>query len=152
MKYLLLLGVIALAGCQPTPTPQTSISTAVVSPDSSSMMTLLTAARAEQGRGPVSEDARLSQAARAHAQDMIDNDYFSHDSQDGRSFSDRARAAGYACVAAENIAFGQPTMTDVVDTWLKSSGHRRNILLADAAEFGIGRVGDMWVLMMGRGC
>jgi uncharacterized protein YkwD len=36
--------------------------------------------------------------------------------------------------------------------WMNSSGHRRNILLSDARDYGLGRVGNMWVLMMGRGC
>ncbi|MBU2992724.1 CAP domain-containing protein [Octadecabacter sp. B2R22] len=113
---------------------------------------MLNAARADTGLGPVRENARLSQAARFHATDMVANDYFSHTGRTGSSFTDRARAAGYACAAAENIASGQETESEVFTTWMNSSGHRRNILLRDAREFGIGRVGNMWVLMMGRGC
>lgn len=155
MKYLLMIAAVALAGCQPTPVLQPvpeGDTRQVSAPTAATMMNLLNAARAEQGRGAVREDARLSRAARDHAQDMVDNDYFSHDSRNGMSFSARARAAGYTCASAENIAFGQRTATEVVNTWMGSAGHRVNILQNDATEFGIGRVGTMWVLMMGRGC
>ena len=119
---------------------------------SGSMISLLNSQRAAQGQAPLSENRRLSRAALDHAEDMVRNDYFSHQGQNGSSFSDRARAAGYNCAAAENIAFGQQSEAEVITEWMNSSGHRRNILLGDATEFGIGRVGNMWVLMLGRGC
>jgi len=79
--------------------------------------------------------------------------YFSHTGQNGSSFSDRARAAGYTCAAAENIASGQRSEAEVMTSWLNSPGHRRNILLRDVVDIGIGRVGTMWVMMLGRaGC
>lgn len=153
MKYLLAITILVLAGCQTTTTaPQVSTPTSTAAMPAGSILSLLNRERAAQGRGPVSEDARLSRAARDHAQDMVSNDYFSHTGRNGSSFSARAQAAGYTCAAAENIAFGQQSEADVMTAWMNSSGHRRNILLADATEFGIGRVGTMWVLMMGRGC
>ena len=82
---------------------------------------------------------------------MVRNDCFSCDGLNGSSFCDRARAAGYTCAVAENIAFEQRSEADVVAQWMTSSGHRRNILLDDATGFGIGRVGNIWVLMLGRG-
>jgi len=108
--------------------------------------------REANGLGSVVPDTRLSRAAQAHARDMVANDYFSHVGANGSSFSDRARAAGYGCAAAENIAFGQRSEGEVMDEWMASPGHRRNILLRDAVQFGLGREGNMWVLMLGRGC
>jgi uncharacterized protein YkwD len=40
----------------------------------------------------------------------------------------------------------------VIANWMTSPGHRRNILLRDAREFGYGHVGDRFVLILGRGC
>jgi len=115
-------------------------------------MSILNSERAAQGLGPLRENARLSQASRAHAQDMANNGYFSHNGRNGSSFVDRARAAGYTCPAAENIAQGQTTEAVVMTTWMNSSGHRRNIMLSNTADFGIGRAGNVWVMMFGRGC
>lgn len=115
-------------------------------------MALINANRAANGRAPVQENSRLSPAARAHAQDMFTNEYFDHVSPDGARFTTRAARAGYSCAIAENLASGQDSAAEVMDAWMQSSGHRRNLLLANASEYGVGRVGDMWVLMMGQGC
>lgn len=116
------------------------------------IMSILNQERAARGLPALREDARLSRASRLHAQDMVANDYFAHVGLNGSTLSTRARAAGYTCVAAENIAIGQKTNAAVMTAWMNSPPHRRNIMLSDTAEFGIGRVGDMWVMMFGRGC
>jgi len=87
-----------------------------------------------------------------HAEDMVAQNYFSHTGANGSRFTQRARAAGYGCAIAENIASGHPTEGAVMAAWMQSSGHRRNILMPNAVEFGIGRSGNIWVLMMGSGC
>ena len=92
MKYILAIGLLALAACQSTPqAPQTPV--ANVSVPAGSMLSLLNSQRAAQGRRPITEDANLSRAARDHAQDMVTNNYFSHTGRDGSSFAARARAA-----------------------------------------------------------
>jgi uncharacterized protein YkwD len=113
---------------------------------------LINQERSTRGLRSLSANARLEAAARTHAQDMVSNNYFSHDGPNGSSFSQRARAAGYTCAAAENIAFGQTSEAELMTEWMNSSGHRRNILLSDARDYGLGRVGNMWVLMLGRDC
>ena len=113
---------------------------------------LLNAQRSSRGLSGLSEDARLSQAAAAHARDMATNGYFSHTSLDGTTFDQRARRAGYSCIAAENIAEGQRTEAAVMSAWMNSAGHRANILNPRYREFGIGRSGNVWVMMFGRGC
>jgi uncharacterized protein YkwD len=99
---------------------------------------LANAARAANGCGPVEIDDRLVAAARAHSEDMAANGYFSHDSLDGSSFSDRVLAAGYPRPAAENIAQGQDSAQSVHDAWMNSSGHRANILNCDLTAVGVG--------------
>ncbi|AKS45462.1 Uncharacterized conserved protein YkwD, contains CAP (CSP/antigen 5/PR1) domain [Octadecabacter temperatus] len=153
MRNLALLAVLALAACQPAPTPSTQTPIVAQAPGPvSGIAALINQQRAANGRGPITENARLSRAARDHAQDMVTNNYFSHQGLNGSNLSSRARAAGYNCVAAENIAWGQRSEAEVMNEWMNSAGHRRNILLSDAREFGIGRVNNHWVMLLGRGC
>ena len=116
--------------------------------------TLLNGARADEGLGPLMPNTVLEQASFGHAQDMETLDFFAHESQDGRTLADRARAAGYRyCQVAENIARGQRTVREVHEGWMNSPGHRANNLLPDITEFGIVMVDDTWVLMLGKsGC
>jgi uncharacterized protein YkwD len=95
-------------------------------------------------------DDALDCAARMHAKDMARNDYFSHESQDGRTFADRARSAGYdGTPLGENIAQSS-TPASVVAMWMDSDGHRANLLSQDANEIGVGNDGDLWVVVIGR--
>ena len=146
--------VLALAACQPVPTQQSSspVAPTQVVAQQGQMGALLNSQRSAQGLGPLVEDAALSRSARAHAQDMVTNGYFANQGLNGSTFVQRARGAGYTCAAAENLAEGQRTEAAVVTAWMNSSGYRRNILLREATEFGIGRVDNMWVLVLGRGC
>ncbi len=105
----------------------------------SQVLALVNTERTAAGCGPVRRDGRLESAASAHSADMAANDYFSHDSQDGRSFGDRVRAAGYAGGAvAENIAAGQTSAAGVVKEWMASAGHRANILNCSFTDMGVG--------------
>jgi len=55
------------------------------------------------------------------------------------SLGDRARYVGYTYGRiAENVALGFPNAETVVEGWMNSSGHRRNILDRDVIETGIG--------------
>lgn len=154
MSVRMIVAVLATLGvmaCQPTPPTQAVVpATPVVS--SNSFVGLINAERTTSGLGLLVENAQLSTAAQAHAADMVAQGYFSHTGQNGSTFSQRAQATGYACAAAENIAAGQQSEANVMAGWMNSAGHRRNILLRDATQFGLGRAGNTWVLMLGRGC
>jgi uncharacterized protein YkwD len=105
----------------------------------SQVVTLVNRERAQAGCGPVRSEPRLALAARRHSQDMADNNYFEHASQDGRDFTARTKAAGYrGFAAAENIAAGSSTAAGVMDQWMTSEGHRNNILNCDLTELGVG--------------
>lgn len=99
---------------------------------------LTNAERATHGCPALAADDRLAAAARAHSADMAARDYFDHVSQDGRSFVDRVKAAGYPSPGAENIAAGQRTPEDVVKGWMDSPGHRANILNCGLKALGVG--------------
>lgn len=111
------------------------------------ILSLVNSFRGEAGCGPVSADDQLAVAAQTHAEDMSARDYFSHDSLDGTTFDQRIRNAGYSSPGAENIARGARTAESVMDMWMESDGHRRNILNCDLKTLGVGleRDGFYWV-------
>jgi uncharacterized protein YkwD len=83
---------------------------------------------------------------------MLQQDYFSHTSQDGRSFSDRVDETPYeGFPSGENIALGQRDPESVMSSWMSSDGHRNNILSERSTEIGIGYVDGYWVQVFGRG-
>jgi uncharacterized protein YkwD len=109
------------------------------------VVALVNQARAAAGCGPVSVNGALTAAAQAHSDDMGVNDYFSHTSQDGRTFDQRIRAAGYSGgYVGENIARGQRSAQAVHDAWMASSGHRRNILDCGFTAIGVGLHAATW--------
>lgn len=106
--------------------------------------------RGPRGVHDVSENAALNTAATDHAQDMVDHNYLSHTGLDGSSPGDRAAEAGYEWdYISENIARGFTTEAGVLDGWMASPSHRDNILDPRADDFGLGRVNNTWVLMLG---
>ena len=96
-------------------------------------------ARQREGRGALQCDAAGTLAARAHSQDMCDQDYFSHTGRDGSSAGDRLRRAGARFGGwGENIAWGQDDAQEVHRTWMNSPGHRSNILGGGYGRIGVG--------------
>ena len=123
----------------PEPTPQgaTGCGNAV----EQQQLALTNAARGEAGVPPLACDDTMTLVARDHSQDMCDNDYFSHFDLGGGGFADRLRSAGVSFRGGgENIAKGQRTPESVHDSWMNSSGHRRNILDDSYSRIGIGYV------------
>jgi uncharacterized protein YkwD len=83
-------------------------------------------------------NAKLTQAADGHSQDMAARNYFDHTSADGRTFSQRIDATGYAwSTAGENIAAGYPSVDAVMDGWTKSPGHCANLMNPNFSEIGV---------------
>lgn len=82
----------------------------------------------------------LNVASFKHSLDMADNDYFDHESQDGRQPEDRMEEAGYdtSTATGENIAAGYPSAEEVFEVWRESDGHNENMLSEDFAVIGIG--------------
>ncbi len=96
--------------------------------------------RREHGLEPLRPDARLTAAAQGHAEDQQRRSYYDHRSPEGSTPASRARAAGLdrAGLVAENIAKGLFTPTEVVDRWMDSPGHRKNILQQRVTAAGLG--------------
>jgi uncharacterized protein YkwD len=95
--------------------------------------------RTKAGCGPLRTNSALTHAADGHAIDMVVHHFFDHNSQDGRSPFDRMKAASFKGAAmAENIAVGYSSAAAVVDGWMHSEGHRKNILNCSYTMIGIG--------------
>jgi uncharacterized protein YkwD len=87
---------------------------------------------------PLHLNALLMRAAAAHARDMLEHDYFAHDSPDGATAADRIAATGYRYhLAGENIAFGVENAAQAVQGWLQSPGHCANIMDPGFRDTGI---------------
>lgn len=94
--------------------------------------------RAAAGCGAVQINAALATAARLHSQDQAATNNMSHTGSDGSSFVERARQAGYQNPIGENVAMGYRTPDAVMQGWMNSDGHRRNILNCQAKAIGVG--------------
>jgi uncharacterized protein YkwD len=91
---------------------------------------------------PLKLSRTLCQSAADHAGDMAKHHKLDHKGSDGSTVADRAKRKGYAFVrVGENIAKGQKSVEQVMDTWMKSPGHRANIL-ADYTEMGAAQAED----------
>ena len=101
-------------------------------------------ARRNVGLPPLKNCPQLHTAARAHSQDMADNDYFGHTGSDGSTLADRINAAGYVgwVTAGENIAAGYTSPESVMEGWLNSTVHMENIYSQLYREIGVGYVYD----------
>ncbi len=102
---------------------------------------------------PLKQVAALESAALAHAQDMAAHNYIGHKGSDGSMPADRATRANYTWSSvAENVAAGQTTAEEVVNTWLASPGHCANLMRPRYSDTGVayavnpaGEKGIYWV-------
>ncbi|WP_324666087.1 CAP domain-containing protein [Haloarcula sediminis] len=103
--------------------------------------------RADHGIGQLASDHHLAGIARGHSRTMATNGFFAHTTPEGQTTSDRYERADYdGRRAGENI-IKQPVAAgtsagevaaDVVDGWMDSPGHRKNILKQAFEREGIG--------------
>ena len=129
MKCLVsLLCVLSWVSAASGQTPATTTSAIVESgvrlwPVEKELLDATNAARQRNGCGPLVLDASLQQSARLQSWRMV------------QTGSMRHGLSGASC--AENIAMGQSSVTEVIRTWLNSSGHRRNMLNRGSARCGV---------------
>ncbi len=94
----------------------------------------------------------LTKAARSHSQEMIDKDYFAHESFNGETDIARMQRFGYTSSGFSFVKYGENiyrgsgtfgTPSSAFKWWMNSPGHKANILDPDFREVGIGvRTGD----------
>jgi uncharacterized protein YkwD len=102
--------------------------------------------RARHGLPRLKENPRLRRAADDHSEHMVDRRFFDHTSPGGATMVERVRRTGYTSGArawslGENIAWGSgrlATAEQIHRSWMRSPGHRANILQRSFREIGIG--------------
>ena len=143
----------------PAETPEKSPAEPAPAPDGDNLqamrqgvLELVNAARAENGKSPLTLNDALCGVAQLRAEETVKS--FSHTRPNGTSCFTAIREAGISGGAmGENIAAGQSSPASVMNSWMNSEGHRANILSGDFTSIGIGYVnsgsgyGHYWVQM-----
>lgn len=112
------------------------------------VVTLVNQERQKNGLKPLQHRADVKNVAQKKAEDLINSNYFSHNSPNYGSPFDMLKTFGISYQAAgENIAKGQTTPQEVMNAWMNSSGHRQNILNAQYDTIGVGFYHGAWVQM-----
>lgn len=132
------------AGPAGTPEPSGS---AAPSGAAAEVLALVNKERAAVGCPVLTVNEKLTKAAQDHSEDMAAHSNMSHTGSDGSDPGQRITRAGYQwSTYAENVAYGYPTAAKVMEGWMNSPGHKRNILDCDLKEIGIGlaQPGQYW--------
>ncbi|QUI25663.1 hypothetical protein HZI73_10030 [Vallitalea pronyensis] len=102
------------------------------------MINLVNQSRKQNGLPALQADNELSEIARIKSKDMIDKNYFSHNSPTYGSPFDMLKNFGVSYIkAGENIA-GNQTVDKAHEALMNSPGHRQNILSSEYTHIGVG--------------
>lgn len=133
-----------------------STETSNMNSDEKEVFDLINKQRTNNGLAALKNDSEVQSVARIKAQDMVDNNYFSHTSPTYGSPFDMLKSFKISYkTAGENIA-GNSSNSSAVTAWMNSSGHKANILNSNFNYTGIGVVsspkyGKMYVqLFIGK--
>jgi uncharacterized YkwD family protein/spore coat assembly protein SafA len=100
---------------------------------------LVNVERVKRGLQPLTANWEVCRVARYKSQDMIDKNYFGHQSPTyGSPFVMLDNFGIKFSAAGENIAYGQRTPQEVMNAWMNSPGHRSNILSSVYNQIGVG--------------
>lgn len=103
------------------------------------VLNLVNKERKANGLKPLTLNKELSNVANIKSRDMIEKEYFDHTSPTYGSPFDMMKIFNISYkTAGENIAMGQKTPSEVMNSWMNSSGHRANILNSSYTELGVG--------------
>ena len=112
--------------------------------------------REKAGLSSLEANKELTSAAEVRAKEI--SKVFGHTRPDGNSFNTAAKEAGFdGDYIGENIAGGRMTPADVVEGWMNSEGHRKNILRPEYNYIGVAYLhksnseyGRYWVQIFAR--
>lgn len=121
-------------------------------PEEIKNLQMVNAYREAIGLLPYEADPRLVQSARRHSKDMVDKDFFSHESPSPglKTFGDRCKAAGYQGGSGENIAYGPAAGEPTFWMWFDSPGHHQN-MAGGSSALGVGRWHNRFTQNFGGG-
>ncbi len=107
---------------------------------------LTNAERTKRGLRRLNSNSKLHRAAKKHSKYMMRHRYLGHSGPNGNKPSDRAQSEGYAWYGVGENAFHYPhnhkrsdrrTARLLVKGWMKSPGHRKNILRREYSDIGV---------------
>lgn len=131
----------------PTPPPVPPVPTDEIERAKQRLLELHNQERLQRGLPPLNRVVELDRSAQLHNDYMVRSQRLTHDEPGGRSIGYRVREQGYNWnYVGENIAYGQRTPEEVMDSWMNSSGHRANILSPNFKDvgFGVTKSGNTW--------
>jgi uncharacterized protein YkwD len=104
--------------------------------------------RTKHGLARVRASRRLARAADYHSWEMLDANYFAHESRDGSPFDQRVRRYANHRSVGETLAMlgacGKRSARRVVRMWMNSAGHRAILLSSTYRRVGLGKhTGDL---------
>ena len=104
------------------------------------VLEMTNAYRTYMGLSNLQLETRAVASARGHSEDMAENNYYDHDSQDGTTFDVRMMQQGISKYGykGENICGGCGDAIYMVIGWIGSSGHRGAILETNFKYIGVG--------------
>lgn len=124
------------------PVPGSSVQTATIAKMEDQVRLQINAIRQEQGFRELRHNERLAEVARNYSRRMAEENFFDHVSPKGDTPAQRVQSAGiFYLLVGENLFTStnipQPVPA-AVEGWMKSPGHRANILRSEYRETGIG--------------
>ena len=100
---------------------------------------LVDSARKDRNIPLLSTSGKLEQSSQLKATDLVEKQYFSHTTPEGKGFSAFLKDVGYEyTVAGENLAMGFSNPKAVVDAWIASPLHYKNLADGEFNEQGLG--------------
>lgn len=150
------LALVLLLLCSALGAAPAHAGAALLALDEVEAMRVINQVRASQRLGPLKLDKKLVKAARKHSVLMAKKGRIAHAFGPRTRFKRRMKRSGYDMRhAAENVSAGYQSVDRVVAGWMKSEGHRKNLLNKDAVHMGIAvarnpntRYGTYWTFIL----
>jgi uncharacterized protein YkwD len=94
---------------------------------------------------------QLEKAAAKHSIDMNANNFFDNTGSDKSTPGDRIKNAGYIwTMYGENIGMGYTSEEEVINGWLTSGPHCKNLMNSAFTDFALSRSGDYWTMDLAK--
>jgi uncharacterized protein YkwD len=151
MKWLLAIALLFCALSFPSYSAEDQVIFTPTDPAIQEFVRLVNAKRRSMGCPELKWDSRVAAVAWDHSADMVSRHFFSHTNPDKKGPSERLQESHLVySSAAENLACRAKTAQEAFEAWLRSPGHRRNMLDKRFTRHGVGRVGDRWTHVLIR--
>jgi uncharacterized YkwD family protein len=145
-RYQISIAELKKANPQITDISRIYVGQIIMIPDTNSLTSyeqqvfdLVNKERSARGLGTLKYNSEVARCARFKSEDMIDKGYFSHTSPTyGSPFKMMESFGIRFSNGGENIAYGQKTAQEVMNSWMNSAGHKANILSAAYTQMGVG--------------